>query len=121
MKKAQKVIHIEDTERLSKELATALKGSEEYKSYQFYRQLLQDNPDLEREVNELRKQNFELQNSDIEDGYEAVEDIRRRFEYVRSNDLANDFLIAESSFCRMVQNTLNSIITEIDFNVDFLK
>ena len=111
-----------DIDRLKNELAEAVKNSEEYTNFIRYKRLLNENPALERSVNELRQQTFKFQNEDVtSDSFEEIGDIRRRFEYVHSQDLANDFLKAELCLCRMVQDICNTIVEDIDFNLDFLE
>ena len=111
-----------EIDRLKSELAEAVKNSQEYKNYSICKGLLAGKPDLERTVNEIRRQNFEFQNSeDFDDSFDAINDISRRFECVSAEDVANDFLKAELCLCRMVQDICKTIIEDIDFNLDFLK
>lgn len=111
-----------EIDRLKFELAEAVRNSEEYTNYIYYKNLLAENPTLERSVNELRLQTFKFQNmEDTSDTFEEISEIRRRFEYVRTQDLANDFLNAELCLCRMVQNIYKAIIEDIDFDLDFLQ
>jgi len=111
-----------DVDRLKYELAKAVRSSEEYLNYLKCKKLLAEKPDIERTVDEMRRQRFEFQNSeDYDNSFEAIEDINRRFENVSSQDVADDFLKAELCLCRMVQDICKTIIEDIDFNLDFLK
>lgn len=111
-----------EIDRLKNELKVAVRNSEEYENYLYYKNLLAENPALEHSVNELRRQTFNFQTSEnLGNSYEAIDDIRRRFDYVRSQDLANDFLKAELCLCRMVQDICKSVIEDIDFDLDFLE
>lgn len=111
-----------DVDRLKYEMAEAVKNSEEYASYKYYRDLLGEKPDVERSVDEMRRLIFQFQNSeDFDKTFEEINDIRRRFDYERTQDLANDFLKAELCLCRMIQDICKTIVEDIDFDLDFLK
>ena len=111
-----------EIDRLKFELAEAVKNSEEYANYRKCKYLLAQNPDLECNVDKMRQQNFEFQNSeDFDNSLDTLNDISRRFEYVSTQEVANDFLKAELCLCRMVQDICKTIIEDIDFNLDFLK
>ena len=111
-----------EIDRLKFELAEAVKNSEEYANYRKCKYLLAQNPDLECNVDKMRQQNFEFQNSeDFDNPFDTINDINRRFECVSTQDVANDFLKAELCLCRMVQDICKTIIEDIDFNLDFLK
>ena len=111
-----------DIDRLKYELAEALKSSEEYLNYKKCKDLLAEKPDIERSVDDMRRQTFELQNSEgFDNSFEAIDDFSRRFEIECSQDVANNFLKAELCLCRMVQEICKTIIEDIDFNLDFLK
>jgi len=111
-----------EIDRLKSELAEAVKNSEEYKNYSICKGLLAGKPDLERTVNEIRRQNFEFQNSEaFDNSFETIDEICHKFEYVSSQEVANDFFKAELCLCRMVQDICKTIVEDIEFNLDFLK
>ena len=111
-----------EIDRMKFELAEAVKKSEEYINYIKCKNLLAEKPDIERSVNEMRRQNFEYQNSeDFDDSFEAIDDLNHKFEYECSQDVANNFVKAELCLCRMVQDICKTIIEDIDLNLDFLK
>jgi len=111
-----------EIDRLKNELAEAVKNSEEYVDFIECKRLLAENPETECAVDEMRRKNFELHNSEgIDDSFDTIDDIRRKYEYVGAQDVAGDFLKAELCLCRMVQDICKTIIEDIDFNLDFLK
>ena len=111
-----------EIDRLKNELAEAVKNSEEYLNFIGCKNLLAENLDIQRAVDEMRRQNFELHNSEeFVDSFDTIEDSNQKFEYVGTQDLANNFLKAELCLCRMVQDICKTIIEDIDFNLDFLK
>jgi len=111
-----------EIDRLKCELAEAVKNSEEYENYLKCKGLLAGKPDIERTVDEMRRQNFEFQNSEgFDNSSEAIDEICHRYESVSAQDVANEFLNAETCLCRMIQDICKTIIEDIDFNLDFLK
>ena len=106
---------------LASELAQAIIDSEEYKNFLRCRAEISKNPQLYQAVNELRRHNFELQNSEgVQDMYDEVVKIYDRYAYVRTSIVANQFLRAELSVCRMIQDIQRILLEDLDFNVDFL-
>jgi len=111
-----------EIDRLKNELAEAVKNSEEYLNFIECKRLLAENPETQRVVDEMRRKNFELHNSEeFDNSFDTIDDINRKYEYMGTQDIANDFLKAELCLCRMVQDICNTIIEDIDFNLDFLK
>jgi cell fate (sporulation/competence/biofilm development) regulator YlbF (YheA/YmcA/DUF963 family) len=107
---------------LSKELAAVIVESEEYQNYKEVRRELEKNPQLAHDVDELRKFNFLLQNTeDVNDMYDEVTKIFEQYAYLRNNVVSNRFLRYEMRLCRMVQEMIKTIFEEIDFNVDFIE
>ena len=110
-----------NVDKLKIELKEAIIDSDEYKEYLQYRAIVEKNPDLMRAVNLLRKQNFELQNAEyVGDMYQSVDDMRRQFDYIYSQDMVSHFLTSELCLCRMIQDVCKEIIRDIDINLDFL-
>ena len=111
-----------EIDRLKNELAEAVKNSEEYLNFIECKRLLAENPETQRTVDEMRRQNFEFQNSEgFDNSSEAIDEICHRYESVSAQDVANEFLNAETCLCRMIQDICKTIIEDIDFNLDFLK
>lgn len=108
-------------DELAAELAVAIEESEEYKNFLQCKEEISKNPQLYQAVNELRKHNFELQNSSGDmDMYEEVVKIFDKYAYIRTNVVANRFLRSELSVCRMIQDIQRTMLENIDINVDFL-
>lgn len=110
-----------EVEQLTYKLSRAVMESEEYARYiQSYKALAQY-PSLMREANELRKNNFTLQNSDNFEGmFDRVEAFRRKYDELRKHEVVSDFLQAELCLSRMIQMIFNSIAGSIDIDIDFL-
>ncbi|MDD6572001.1 MAG: YlbF family regulator [Thermoflexaceae bacterium] len=109
-------------DELASELAMAIVESEEYKNFIQCKEEISKNPQLFQAVNELRRHNFELQNSEeVKDMYDEVVKIFDKYAYIRTNTSVNRFLRAELSVCRMVQDIQRTLIENMDFEVDFLE
>ena len=110
-----------DVERLTGELCQAIRTSKEYADYKEAYRLLEQYPALLRETNELRRQNFELQNSEDSDGmFDRVEMFRKNYAELRKHQEVSDFLQAELCLARMVQSIGNAVTGCLDMDVDFL-
>lgn len=109
-------------DELAAELATAILESEEYKNFMKCKEEIRKNPQLFQAVNELRRHNFELQNSEKDsDMYDEVVKIFDKYAYIRTNVVANQFLRSELSVCRMIQDVQRTLLENMDFEVDFLE
>lgn len=108
-------------EELKNELAVAVRESDEYKEYKELADYISRYPDLKRQVDELRRENFYYQVSDdIEDPIGATAQLDERFADIRRQPMVNRYLSAEMCLCRMVQDICMSVVGSIDFDVDFL-
>lgn len=103
-------------EHTLEQLIAEIKDTDIYKEYKRQRDIIEQHPDLTRQIDEFRKRSFDLQNSDTEeDMFDAVDRFEREYEQFRENPLVNDFLDAELSFCRMMQNIHLKITEEMEF------
>lgn len=88
--------------------------SEEYLKYVEQKERVKQFPDLKKQIDEFRRRNFEMQNSD-DMVFEKIESFEREFSDFRDNPLVADFLEAELAFCRMMQNHYAKVLEAIDF------
>ena len=87
-----------------KEFADKIMASDTYKEYLYQREKIKKQPELYDKVNEFRQRNFELQNeTDGEDLFDRMDAFEKEYEKFRENPLVDDFLRAELSFCRLMQ------------------
>lgn len=94
----------------------SLKETETYKRYCQQLQLIKQQPQQYEKVNEFRRRNYELQNSQqTDDLFEKMDAFEKEYEEFRENPLVDRFLRAELALCRMMQE-VDVIITEkLDF------
>ncbi|MBQ8821202.1 MAG: YlbF family regulator [Lachnospiraceae bacterium] len=88
----------------------ALKQSKEYQNYMRTLTAVKEVPGLLEQVNEFRRNNFIMQNSESTT-FDTIEDFELKYAEFRQNPLVEDFLAAELAFCRMMQYN-NSLILE---------
>lgn len=101
-------------------LTDEMKSSEEFIRYQKAKNYIHNQPELEREVNEFRRRNFEIQNNeDPSRIYEELEQLEQEYSGLLAKKGVRRYLSAESEFCRMVQEINWAIIEETGFEVGF--
>lgn len=94
----------------------AVKQSEEYREYAMQLAKIKMQPELYEKVNEFRQKNYILQNTgNNEDLMDRMDELECEYEELREIPLVEDFLGAETSFCRMMQETNRFITKELDF------
>lgn len=113
---------MQNIEDLENQLRDAIRSSEEYQEFKRLESIMMRNPDLKRQIDELRRQNFELQNTEDQiDMLDATENLNEQFKEVRSQEMVNQYLAAELSMCRLVQELCYTIVDSVDFDLDFLR
>lgn len=100
-------------------LIEIVKNSPEYKEYQRIRELVHQEPEKERAINEFRRRNFELHKCRNVDLYAEMDRLEGEFAQLRAQPYVNEYLAAELSVCRMIQKINYSIMTEIEFDLGF--
>ncbi len=114
---------MKDIWMLTDELSYAVTTSEEYKQFVQCKEDLKKQPQLLELVNNIRKQNFMLNNADIsEQGrwYDEACRINESYKNIDNIEVVNKFLMAEISLCRMIQMIYKSVVKELDLEIDFL-
>lgn len=89
-----------------------------YKAYVAARDEIKKNEPLYQQVNDFRRENFDIQNNTAEEHMmDAVEAFEAKYEDFRANPLVDHFLSAELAFCRMMQEITLQITDEVDFEL----
>ena len=96
-------------------LIKAIKEDEVYKEYHAQLDLLRQNPELKRQVDDFRKRNYEMQDSEDLD-FARMNAFQDEYKTFRENPLVDSFLAAELDFCRMMQNINFDIVEAVDFD-----
>ncbi|MCI9526487.1 MAG: YlbF family regulator [Lachnospiraceae bacterium] len=109
-------------ERINECLASlieAVKDSPEYKEYQRIRELVHQEPEKERAINEFRRRNFELHKCRNVDLYAEMDRLEGEFAPLRAQPYVNEYLAAEFAVCRMIQRINYGLMMEIEFDLGF--
>ncbi len=93
---------------------SAIKDSEEYRDYTREKEKVKQFPELKEQIDEYRRRNYEMQNSD-DTVFENIEEVEREYADLWEKPLAADFLAAELAFCRMMQEVNLRVTESLDF------
>ena len=97
-------------------LLSVIKQTKEYEEFRYQLDKINLQPELRRQIDEFRKENFELQNNTPEDQMlQKSEEFEERYQTFRENPLVNDFLAAETAFCRRMQEIHLKITEGLQF------
>ena len=95
-------------------LIDTIKSDDIYLEYKKQLDLLRQDPELKRQVDDFRKRNYDMQmGGDLD--FAKLESFREEYREFRTNPLVDSFLAAELDFCRMMQNINFKIIDAVDF------
>ena len=109
-------------ETLTAELAQAILNSSEYREYLKCSEIVKRDADIYRRVNDMRRYNFEIQNNaDVGNVYDTAEELRKQYQEIRSIPQVKNFLMAEMSLGRMIQNICRNIVKDLEFDLSFLE
>mgnify|MGYP003516321548 FL=1 len=101
-----------EVEQAIENLLSVIRQTKEHEEFRYQLDKINLQPELHRQIDEFRKENFELQNNTPEDQMlQRIEEFEEKYQIFRENPLVNDFLAAEAAFCRMMQE-INLKITE---------
>ncbi len=101
-------------------LVEAIHSSKEYKRYQDICAKVREYPDLEQQIHEFRKKNFEVQNtSEGWDLYERVDQLELEGMEIRKKPFVGEYLAAELAFCRLFQRINWTLVQNLDFDLNF--
>lgn len=94
-----------------------IKDTPEYREYREKKRLIGGYPELLEKAEELKEKNLELTSS-FEEGKDTLDDLMRfadKYEDVFMEPVINDYLLAESAFCKMMREILTMTMERIDF------
>jgi cell fate (sporulation/competence/biofilm development) regulator YlbF (YheA/YmcA/DUF963 family) len=95
-------------------LIDTIKNDDVYLEYKKQLDLLRQDPELKRQVDDFRKRNYDMQmDGDLD--FAKLDSFREEYREFRTNPLVDSFLAAELDFCRMMQNINFKIIDAVDF------
>lgn len=102
------------------ELVLAVKNSTEYIRYQKALHKIREYPEIEKEVNEFRRKNYEIQKQKHSE-YILDEALHLEQEYaaLRRNPMVDDYLAAELALCRVIQEINLKLVGDLEFELGF--
>lgn len=110
-----------EANRLAALLSEELKNSKEYRYYQDCLQELKKDPMLYQAVCDLRRENFQLQNTEGNCiNYEQYAMMSAKNTNLRKNPVVSRFLNAEIGMGRLITDIYRQIISGIEMDIDFL-
>lgn len=99
----------------SKQLNEHIRSSEEYKTYIQTKQALRSDEQLCNQVKEFRARNYELQNRQGVNPYDEMIELTREYDELLHNSVVSEFLQAEQSICKMMQQVIDSVVEGLEF------
>lgn len=98
-------------------LIDAILETDEFEKYQDAKSELSRDPNLKLQVDEFRRRNFDLQQSNLDSKrlMEEIDRFEKEYETFRANPVVHRFLSSELAFTRLMQHVYGSIMENIDF------
>ena len=95
-------------------LIDVIKKDEVYEEYHRQLNLLRQNPELKRQVDDFRKRNYQMQmGKDLD--FVKLGVFQEENKTLRENPLVDNFLASELAFCRMMQDINFDIVEAVEF------
>lgn len=108
--------------RLANELSSEIKNSKEYRYYTECLAELKKDEMLYQAVCDLRRENFQLQNSDTNCiNYEQYAMVSAKNTNLRKNPVVSRFINAEIGMGRLISDVFRHVVNGIDIDIDFLE
>lgn len=105
-----------EVQAVIREFVSKMKESDEFCLYRETAAELALYPIWKSRVQELRKKNYQLQNSgETPDLYVALERLQEEYKDIYSNAVTANFLNAEVAVCRIIQQLNEELIDSLDF------
>ncbi|MGN1188503.1 MAG: YlbF family regulator [Lachnospiraceae bacterium] len=104
----------------AEELKQVILDSDEYRSFDMYRRLLNETPQLKARVNEFRAANVEMQMSHDGENRNAMQELADDYNDLLTNSVVREFLNAELILCKMMQRIDAILVSDLELELDFL-
>ena len=97
-------------------LVETIKESDTYQRFVEMQRRLDEEPELRDQVDEFRMKNFELQqNYQGDELLQKLEEFTDSYSEFRENPLVDQYLSAELTFCRMIQDLGDELTNQLRF------
>lgn len=105
-----------------KELNRQFLESAEYLRYISARTRLREQAEVYERLNDFRRRNFELQNSDTESNlFDELTGLSKEYADILNLEIVNEFLTAEQRVCRMLRSLYETMSDGIEFDFEYLE
>ena len=112
---------MQEIDKLTRQMQEAIKNSFEYKEYMRLNELINRNPDVRQRVDELRRENFEINNcAEDVDIIAASDALNEKYNDLREVENVSQYLASEICLCRMIAEICRNIVDAVDMDMDFL-
>ncbi len=99
-------------------LLWAIRHSQEYINFKTAEKALSADSQLMHRVDEFRRHNFELQGQTAEPQiFDAMDELSHESEELHKIPLAHNYLQAEETICRLLQNISRELVDELDMHI----
>lgn len=100
------------------ELAAAIEENAIYQRYKEAELQLERNPSLKTEVNDYRKDAFQVHNGSFSEDelFDKTEKLLKKYENLRKKPLANEYLEAELDMCQLMKKVHTQISLAVPFS-----
>lgn len=106
-----------EVDQAIEDLLSVIRQMKEYIEYKIQYDKINMQPELHKQIDEFRIENYQLQNSTPEEEMlQRIEQFEQKYQTFRENPLVNDFLEAELAFCRKMQEITLKITEGLQFN-----
>ena len=106
-----------EVDQAIEDLLSVIRQTKEYIEYKIQYDKINMQPELHKQIDEFRIENYQLQNSAPEEEMlQRIEQFEQKYQTFRENPLVNDFLEAELAFCRKMQEITLKITEGLQFN-----
>ncbi len=100
----------------SRQLNRMIKNSKEYSKYIYARNALKTNEELYAKVREYQKKSYEIQTYGDDNPYDEVVQLAKDYDEMLHNSLANEYIRAENSLCRLMRQMFAEITADLTFD-----
>lgn len=107
-----------EIEEALQQFIAVLKETEAFHNYQYQEERIRRVPGLHEKIDEYRRRNFELQNSDAPDLFEKIDEFEREYETFWEDAMVREYLAAELEICRTVQKINIAVVKAVNIDVD---
>ncbi len=109
-----------EVENSVQNLIRALNGTTEYNQYHNLLERIKKQPELYERVADFRRRSLWIRTAEDIDRIHEVNNLQNQFKDLQNNGLTNEFMIAESQYCHLVQDIQQKLLEGADIETEFL-